>query len=162
MARHQVRRLPVVESGRLLGMLAIGDIAVKQGDDRTSGDTLQDISKGVKRSSSSQKRSASKGSQQANVRGPQPKGTAGRNEGRAGGMREQALRTRTDSGSAGRSSSRSAATRGRDINPDKQGITSHRASEETRRNARVVPIRAEGRAEGRAASRKSSTRKRAS
>lgn len=50
MSRHQVRRLPVVENGRLVGIISIGDIAVKEGDDRTSGDTLQGISRGVKKS----------------------------------------------------------------------------------------------------------------
>ena len=53
MSRQQIRRLPVVENGRLVGILSIGDIAVKEGDDRTSGDTLQGISQGVKSSASS-------------------------------------------------------------------------------------------------------------
>lgn len=48
MSRQQIRRLPVVDSGRLVGIISIGDIAVKEGDDRTSGDTLQGISRGVK------------------------------------------------------------------------------------------------------------------
>jgi CBS domain-containing protein len=50
MGERQIRRLPVVENGRLVGMLAIGDIAVKQGDERVSGETLEDISAGVKAS----------------------------------------------------------------------------------------------------------------
>ena len=32
MARHQVRRLPVVENGRLVGMVAQADIALKEND----------------------------------------------------------------------------------------------------------------------------------
>ena len=32
MARHQVRRLPVVESGRLVGMVAQADIALKENE----------------------------------------------------------------------------------------------------------------------------------
>ena len=32
MARHQVRRLPVVENGRLVGMVAQADIALKQNE----------------------------------------------------------------------------------------------------------------------------------
>jgi CBS domain-containing protein len=32
MARHQVRRLPVVENGRLVGMVAQADIALKESD----------------------------------------------------------------------------------------------------------------------------------
>src|SRR5512146_2141387 len=43
MGEQQIRRLPVVENGRLVGMLAIGDIAVKQGDERVSGEALEDI-----------------------------------------------------------------------------------------------------------------------
>lgn len=48
MSEHQVRRLPVVEGNRLVGIVSIGDIAVKEGSDRRTGDTLQDISQGVK------------------------------------------------------------------------------------------------------------------
>lgn len=48
MSEHQVRRLPVVEDDRLVGIVSIGDIAVKEGRDRRTGDTLQDISQGVK------------------------------------------------------------------------------------------------------------------
>jgi CBS domain-containing protein len=48
MSEHQVRRLPVVEDERLVGIVSIGDLAVKEGKDRRIGDTLQDISAGVK------------------------------------------------------------------------------------------------------------------
>jgi len=48
MSAHQVRRLPVVENERLVGIVSIGDLAVKEGKDRRVGDTLQDISEGVK------------------------------------------------------------------------------------------------------------------
>jgi CBS domain-containing protein len=48
MSEHQVRRLPVVENERLVGIVSIGDLAVKSGDDRRIGDALQDISQGVK------------------------------------------------------------------------------------------------------------------
>jgi CBS domain-containing protein len=48
MSEHQVRRLPVVEGGRLIGIVSLGDLAVKEGRDRRTGDTLQDISQGVK------------------------------------------------------------------------------------------------------------------
>ncbi len=50
MRRHQIRRLPVVETGELVGMLSLGDIAVKQGDQRDSGKALKDVSQGVKQS----------------------------------------------------------------------------------------------------------------
>ena len=48
MGRHQVRRLLVCEGDRLVGVASIGDIAVKEGKDRRIGDTLQEISQGVK------------------------------------------------------------------------------------------------------------------
>lgn len=50
MSRKQIRRLPVVDSGELVGMLSIGDIAVKQGDQEESGSVLKDVSQGVKNS----------------------------------------------------------------------------------------------------------------
>jgi len=48
MSEHQVRRLPVVENERLVGIVSLGDLAVKEGKDKRSGDTLQNISEGVK------------------------------------------------------------------------------------------------------------------
>ena len=48
MSEHQIRRLPVVENDRLVGIVSIGDIAVKEGKDSRTGDTLQSISEGVK------------------------------------------------------------------------------------------------------------------
>jgi CBS domain-containing protein len=49
MSEHQVRRLPVVENGRLVGILSLGDLAVKEGKDSRTGDTLESISAGVKK-----------------------------------------------------------------------------------------------------------------
>ena len=43
MAREQIRRLPVVEGGRLVGYLALGDLAT-QNRDRQVGETLEGIS----------------------------------------------------------------------------------------------------------------------
>jgi CBS domain-containing protein len=43
MAREQIRRLPVVEDGRLVGYLALGDLAL-QNRDRQVGKTLEEIS----------------------------------------------------------------------------------------------------------------------
>lgn len=48
MSDHQVRRLPVVENERLVGIVSIGDLAIKEGKDGRTGDTLQAISEGVK------------------------------------------------------------------------------------------------------------------
>jgi CBS domain-containing protein len=48
MSEHQIRRLPVVENDRLVGIVSLGDIAVKEGKDGRTGDTLENISEGVK------------------------------------------------------------------------------------------------------------------
>lgn len=50
MSEHQIRRLPVVdEDENIIGILSLGDLAVKEGRDSRTGDTLQNISEGVKR-----------------------------------------------------------------------------------------------------------------
>jgi CBS domain-containing protein len=48
MSAHQVRRLPVIENDRLVGIVSLGDLAVKEAKDSRNGDTLQSISEGVK------------------------------------------------------------------------------------------------------------------
>ena len=48
MAEKQIRRLPVVQDGELIGMVSIGDISVKNEDDETAGAALHEISQGVK------------------------------------------------------------------------------------------------------------------
>ena len=48
MSEHQVRRLPVVENDRLVGIVSIGDLAVKESDEKRVGDALEEISQGVK------------------------------------------------------------------------------------------------------------------
>jgi CBS domain-containing protein len=48
MAERQIRRLPVCEDGELVGMLSIGDIAVKTRRPEASSEALRQISKGVK------------------------------------------------------------------------------------------------------------------
>jgi CBS domain-containing protein len=44
MARHQVRRLPVVEEGQLVGMLAQADVAL-EAKEKNVGETVEEISK---------------------------------------------------------------------------------------------------------------------
>ena len=58
MADKQIRRLPVVENGELVGMLSIGDVAVKQGDQEETGRALKDVSQGVKNSRKARPRAA--------------------------------------------------------------------------------------------------------
>ncbi|MGH2713010.1 MAG: CBS domain-containing protein [Thermoleophilaceae bacterium] len=48
MAKHQVRRLPVVEDGRLVGMVVIGQVA-RRDDHGQTGATLKEISEPKKR-----------------------------------------------------------------------------------------------------------------
>ena len=48
MSEFQVRRLPVIENDCLVGIVSIGDLAVKEADDKRMGDVLQEISQGVK------------------------------------------------------------------------------------------------------------------
>ncbi len=45
MADEQIRRLPVADNGRLVGIVAIGDLAVKPIFVNEAGDALSDISK---------------------------------------------------------------------------------------------------------------------
>jgi CBS domain-containing protein len=50
MGEHQIRRLPVVdEDENILGIVSLGDLAVKEGRDARMGETLENISEGVKR-----------------------------------------------------------------------------------------------------------------
>ncbi len=44
MAQHQVRRLPVVENGNIVGMIAIGDLAKENIYANEAGEALSDIS----------------------------------------------------------------------------------------------------------------------
>lgn len=44
MAKNQIRRLPVVENGNLVGVVAIGDLAVRDKFEDEAGDALSKIS----------------------------------------------------------------------------------------------------------------------
>jgi len=44
MAREQIRRLPVVDNGQLVGFLSIGDLAVELNKDKVVGNALEQIS----------------------------------------------------------------------------------------------------------------------
>ena len=47
MGRQQVRRLPVVENGRLCGMVRLGDLAVREQSNPDAADALGDISTNI-------------------------------------------------------------------------------------------------------------------
>ncbi|MFB6469555.1 CBS domain-containing protein [Cytobacillus sp. Hz8] len=44
MAEHQIRRLPVVENDQLVGIVALGDLAVRKLSDEQAGKALSEIS----------------------------------------------------------------------------------------------------------------------
>lgn len=44
MGREQIRRLPVVENGKLCGMVSLGDLATKEESSMEAGDALTEIS----------------------------------------------------------------------------------------------------------------------
>lgn len=44
MAKHQIRRLPVVEGTKLVGIVALGDLAVQKMSDEQAGQALSQIS----------------------------------------------------------------------------------------------------------------------
>lgn len=48
MARYQIRRLPVIEHGQIVGMLSLGDLATTQYADDQAGVALSEISEDIK------------------------------------------------------------------------------------------------------------------
>lgn len=44
MSKHQIRRLPVVENGQLVGIVALGDLATNKLSDQKAGHALSEIS----------------------------------------------------------------------------------------------------------------------
>jgi CBS domain-containing protein len=82
MAAHQIRRLPVVEDGKLIGMVSLGDISVKH-EESMAAHALEGVSEGVKASSTGTSR-AEAGTKRANT-----KSTA------AGGSRKSTSKARS-------------------------------------------------------------------
>jgi CBS domain-containing protein len=92
MARHQIRRLPVVEDEVVVGMISLGDLAVKS-DEEEAADVLEDVSEGVRRQGGSQQgRRQSSGERVAEEETEYQRRSGG---GQAGG-------TRAESAQAGR------------------------------------------------------------
>jgi signal-transduction protein with cAMP-binding, CBS, and nucleotidyltransferase domain len=44
MGQHQIRRLPVVKGGKLVGILSAGDVALADASQREVGEMLQEVS----------------------------------------------------------------------------------------------------------------------
>jgi CBS domain-containing protein len=178
MAELQIRRLPVVERGELVGMISIGDLAVKSDtDENRIGRTLEDVSEGVKASGSDAQRarrsglperSGRSGQLRQNSNARQKTGgkrqqpgsatqmterNAGQVRGRkpaavTGGGRQETIEA--ESGRYARSTrGRIEAEQGRPPRNQKasgrvQGIANRSASEETRRQSRVVNVNEKG------------------
>ena len=47
MGRLQVRRLPVVENGKICGMVSLGDLAIREETAIDAGDVLTDVSRNI-------------------------------------------------------------------------------------------------------------------
>jgi CBS domain-containing protein len=115
MAQKQVRRLPVVEDGRLVGMVSLGDIAVKSGQQQAAS-TLEKVSHGVKPS-----RRPPRSARPASA--PEP----GRHTAISAAERLDQERGETTLPSGGRNA--------------RQGIANRSVEEEQGRQRKVVPIR---------------------
>ncbi len=136
MSRRQIRRLPVVEENRLVGIVSLGDIAVKHADEQVSGEALEDISEGVN----------SRGERGRKRRGASPS---------AGGLRvSQESRTGNRGQMPGARGRQQGSARGRGLTSisggkevryepsSRQGITSRAAEAERARQEKVAPSRA--------------------
>jgi CBS domain-containing protein len=126
MGEHQIRRLPVVEKRRLVGMLSLGDFAVKSDiDEERAGDTLEIVSEGVKASGKDARRASRT-----------PDGGWQETLEKQGGRRARSSegRNRIDV-------ERGDLDRSIDTGPRRQGISAQPASREQKRQSRVVPIR---------------------
>jgi CBS domain-containing protein len=136
MAEHQIRRLPVVENGLLVGMVSLGDLAVKADEDKAA-DTLEEISEGVKATGQTAARRSGR-------KQPKPE---------PGTSRQAATRDRGGEQNRGQVA-RTQKTEG-------QGIASRSAGEEVERQNRVVPIRSQQKTNVRGDRSKSSSKRKA-
>jgi CBS domain-containing protein len=80
MARHQIRRLPVVEDAVIVGMISLGDLAVKAEEDDASA-ALEDISEGVREAESTQGESGRRTRKGASVEDSETRGISERTGG---------------------------------------------------------------------------------
>ena len=175
MASKQIRRLPVVENGKLVGIISIGDLAVKTNEDKLLSHTLEDVSRGVKQSSRGAREGAhpphEESSQYAQTQDREAASAqrgasrAGRATGRLSskdqkdyGRREKNQEqtthdlNRRSNGQEKEGSTR--RVRSEEAQPQslrsesssrKQGIGNRSATEENRRNDKVVPFREDNR-----------------
>jgi CBS domain-containing protein len=88
MARHKIRRLPVVEDGEVIGIISLGDISVKADDERAA-DTLEDISEGVKPAPAKSGRGSQQHGQRSDENGGRGSQQRGQRSEEGGGRRSQ-------------------------------------------------------------------------
>ena len=76
MASHRILRLPVIQGGKLIGMVTLGDIAVKH-EESTASHALEGVSEGVKASTRASTRSEAETTRTRSIdtRGPSRKST---------------------------------------------------------------------------------------
>ena len=91
MSERQIRRLPVVEDGELLGVISLGDIAVKEPDEDTAGEALEGVSQGVKRGQSTSQASGQRS--QGGQRQGKKTQSSSRGRTQSGGAQEQARKS---------------------------------------------------------------------
>lgn len=141
MSQRQIRRLPVVEKGRLVGIISLGDLAVKA-DEEDAAETLEGVSEGVKatgKDAEKARRTRSAPQPQASVKGPRS-ARGGRQETmERGGRQQQSIRGRIEEDDQG------IVDRSQRTDDRAEGISSHAASAEVARQNRVVPIRSQQR-----------------
>ncbi len=155
MSEKQIRRLPVVEKGRLIGMVSLGDLAVKA-DENKAADTLENVSEGVKAAGRDAQK-ASRGHEQSHEKtSPSRSAGGGRQEAMEhAGRQQQSARSRIEEDDQG------IVDRRQQVGDRSQGISNQAASQEVARQNRVVPIRSEQKSNVRGARSKKSSDKKA-
>lgn len=168
MARHKIRRLPVVEEGMIIGMISLGDISVKSEEDQ-AGDVLEDVSEGVKQSDGGSRGRQARG-QENGERNRGGEASGGRAETHVQNRQNQRTESRTEvrgerQGNREQPSAhgrQNASARGRESgqargeNARSQGVTNRSPGEERSRQQKekVTPMRAEASHPGRNRNRK--------
>lgn len=115
MARHKIRRLPVLEDGAIIGMISLGDISVKaEEEEAKAGETLGEISEGVKETNGKTARAPGQrpGRESNRVEGGRQQGTGNRSvaQGRKGQQKVTSERAEARGASRNRGNARRRAS----------------------------------------------------
>jgi len=167
MAKHQVRRLPVVgEDGRLIGVVAQADIA-REGDDRMTGQLVEEISESGGQMSSfeeGQFPTQVEETPQAGLEGPAIEQEEQREEEAISKVQASRPRRRTSRKRASTSRKKSTGTRKKSTGTRKKRSTSRKKSTTSRKKASASRKRSTGTRKRSTAGRKrkTTTRKKAS